>query len=388
MTQRLYYEDSYQQDFDATVVSCERDEKSGLYGVVLDRTAFFPEGGGQYADPGVLDGVKVEDVQEKGDEIIHYIKEELPAGKTVAGHIDFDERFSRMQQHSGEHIVSGLVHGRFGYDNVGFHLGESVTTMDFNGPVTWQELMEIEKEANTAVVKDLPIEISYPTREELTTLTYRSKKEIEGQVRIVTIPGYDVCACCAPHVATTGQIGIIKITDCVKYKGGTRVSMLAGFRALTDYNLNEEEVKDISHLLSAKPDEICEAVTHLHTETLELRSKIISLQSQILEERLSEITAQTQDYILFEEETDKNAARRFVDTGMRRAGGICGIFIGDDENGYQYILGSVTENLRDLLGAFHEACPGKGGGKPEMVQGSAKCTRADIERFFDARSSS
>ncbi len=385
MTERLYYENNMQKDFDATVLSCEWDEGRSMYSVVLNRTAFFPEGGGQYADPGIIDGIKVEDVQERGDDIIHYVKEELPVGRTVDGHLDFAERFSRMQQHTGEHIVSGIVHRRFGYDNVGFHLGEFVTTMDFNGPILWEDIMKIEKESNTAVVKDLPIEITYPSKTELIDLEYRSKKEIEGQIRIVTIPGYDVCACCAPHVTTTGQIGVIKITDAVKYKGGTRVSMLAGFRALSDYNRDEAAVKDISHLLSAKPDEITEAVRHLHDEAQALKEKVISLQTGILQERLAEITPQTQDYILFEEDMDKNAARRFVDAGMRTAQGICGIFIGNEEDGYQYILGSVNEDLREFLKGFHSSCPGKGGGKPEMVQGSAKASRADIEGFFGRR---
>ncbi len=387
MTERLYYKDSRQKDFDAAVLSCEWDEKSSLYAVVLDRTAFFPEGGGQYADPGTLGGMKVEDVKEKGDDIIHYVKEELPVGKTVDGHIDYAERFSRMQQHTGEHIVSGIVHRRFGYDNVGFHLGEFYTTMDFNGPIDRDELKEIETEANTAVIKDLPVGISYPSESELAALDYRSKKEIEGQVRIVTIPGYDVCACCAPHVITTGEIGIIKITDAVRYKGGTRVTMLAGFRALSDYNRDEESVKDISHLLSAKPDEITDAVRRLQDEARSLREKVISLQSYILEERLAEITPQTQDYLLFEEDMDKNAARRFVDTGMRTAKGVCGIFIGNDKDGYQYILGSVNEDLREMLRDFHSTCPGKGGGKPEMVQGSVKAPRSDIEGFFSSRRS-
>ncbi len=384
MTERLYYEDSRQKDFDASVISCKWDDKRSLYGVVLDRTAFFPEGGGQYADPGILDGMKVEDVKEDGDDIIHYVAGEIPAGRTVEGHLDFAERFSRMQQHTGEHIVSGIVHRRFGYDNVGFHLGEFLTTMDFNGPVTWDELMEIEKEANTAVIMDLPIQISYPSEDELAGLDYRSKKEIEGQVRIVTIPGYDVCACCAPHVNTTGEIGIIKITDAQKYKGGTRVSMLAGFRALSDYNRNEASVKDISHLLSARPDEVTEAVRHLQDEAQALKGRIAAMQSGILEERLAAITPQTQDYILFEEDMDRNAARRFVDSGMRRLKGICGIFTGNDEDGYQYILGSVNRDMREFLKGFHEACPGKGGGKPEMVQGSVKAPRQDIERSFSA----
>ncbi len=384
MTRKLYYENNKQKDFNAEVLSCEFDEKKGLYAVVLDQTAFFPEGGGQYADPGVLGVVTVEDVHERGEEIFHYLKEPLVVGSTVEGHIDYVERFSRMQQHSGEHIVSGIVHGRFGYENVGFHLGEWITTLDFNGPLTPEEIRQIEADANAAVAANIPILITYPTKEELASLQYRSKKELDGQVRIITIPGYDVCACCAPHVDRTGEIGVIKLIDAIRYKGGTRISMLAGSRALTDYNAKETSVKEISHTLSAKPEEVSEAVSRLLAENLRLKEKLTHMQTHYLTGKLAEITPETTDYYLFEDELDKNAARRFVDSGMRILNGVCGIFLGNDEQGYQYTLGSTHINMRDFLKDFHAVCPGKGGGKPEMVQGTVKSTKEEIQMFMNS----
>ena len=225
-TAKLYYADGYVREFDACVVSCRPEGER--YRVVLDRTAFFPEGGGQYGDVGCLDGVQVTDTKEKGGIIFHETDTALEEGKCVHGILDWEVRFDRMQQHSGEHIVSGIVHRRFGYENVGFHLGDDYCTMDFNGPITKEELKEIEWEANRAVFENLDVLVTYPSKDELAQMEYRSKIEIDGQVRIVTIPGYDVCACCAPHVKKTGEIGLIKLVNRMNYKGGERITMLCG----------------------------------------------------------------------------------------------------------------------------------------------------------------
>ena len=290
MTQKLYYEDSHLKEFTAQVMDCRWDEKKGCYGIVLDRTVFFPEGGGQYADSGTIQGIFVEDVQEKANEVIHYMKKKLDVGQRIQGSIDFAERFSNMQQHTGEHIVSGLVHRHFGYDNVGFHLGKELVTMDFNGAFTKEQLIGIEHEANEAVTANLAIRVDYPEKEELESLDYRSKKELTGQVRIVTVPGYDVCACCAPHVKYTGEIGMIRLVDAVKYKGGTRVTMACGFRALADYRRKEDNVLEISRLLSAKPYETAEAVKRLQKEKQQGKEKRFRIQSRYLEMRLKELT--------------------------------------------------------------------------------------------------
>ena len=232
-TEKLFYEDSHLKEFTAKVISCKPYKEQ--YKVVLDRTAFFPEGGGQYADTGMLDDVRVLDVHEKEGIIYHTTEKALEAGKTVTGKINWEERFEKMQQHTGEHIVSGLVHERFGYNNVGFHLGSDYCTMDFDGTLTKEQLREIELAANQAVWKNIDIVVTYPSKEELANMDYRSKIEIEGQVRIVTVPGYDVCACCAPHVKKTGEIGMLKLVNMVNYKGGERITMLCGVRALKDY---------------------------------------------------------------------------------------------------------------------------------------------------------
>lgn len=379
MTEKLYYQDSHQKEFSAQVTACEWDEKRACYRIVLDQTCFFPEEGGQYADSGTLEGIIVEDVQEKDENILHYCRKPLPEGTTVHGCIDFEERFSKMQQHTGEHIVSGLIHQHFGYDNVGFHLGKELVTMDFNGSFTKEQLQQIEQEANEAVVKDIPVRTAFPSKEELAAMDYRSKKELTGQVRIVTVLGYDICACCAPHVNRTGEIGMIRLIDAARHKGGTRLTMVCGFRALADYRIKEDNVQEISRLLSARPCETADAVKRLQKELSQWKDKLFRIQNRYLEQKLDK-----QEFLLFEEDLDKNAARRFVDTGMHRCDGICGIFIGNDRQGYQYILGSRQTNLREFLKGFHETFPGKGGGKPEMVQGTVTALCQDLQEYFAA----
>ena len=287
MTEKLFYVDSHMITFSAVVEACEN--KGDYYEAVLDRTAFFPEGGGQYADTGVIDGVKVVDVQEKNGLIYHKMEGPLEVGKTVEGTIDWEERFSKMQNHSGEHIVSGLVHQMFGYDNVGFHMGKDAITMDFNGIFTKDDLKIIEQKANEAVVQNFDIEILYPSQEELNNLTYRSKIEIEGQVRIVRFPGYDVCACCAPHMNKTGEIGLIKLLGLQNYKGGVRVSMLCGFRALADYNEKADQVKNISVMLSAKENEVAQEVSKLKEENAAQKNKIYELQKMLLKYKVESV---------------------------------------------------------------------------------------------------
>ena len=344
MTEKLFYEDSHMVTFSATVVSCEQSGE--VYEVVLDRTAFFPEGGGQYADTGRLDDAKVTDVQEKAGIIYHKTNQSLEIGKTVQGTIDWEERFSKMQQHSGEHIVSGIVHAVYGYDNVGFHMGKDAITMDFNGSISKEELKVIERKANEAVVKNLDIKVLYPAKEELETVAYRSKIEIEGQVRIVEIPGYDVCACCAPHVKKTGEIGLIKLLNVQNYKGGVRISMLCGFRALQDYEQKAESVKNISVLLSAPEEEVFSEVTRLKQEISSGKAKVSQLQQKLLVYKVEQIPQSQKVVVWFEEELEGNAPRELTNLIIENGALIGAVFAGDEKDGYRYVIGSGTVQQR------------------------------------------
>ena len=368
MTEKLFYEDSHMITFSAVVESCEKI--GDYFEAVLDRTAFFPEGGGQYADTGVIDGVDVIDVQERQGIIYHKINGPLEVGKTVEGTIDWEERFSKMQQHSGEHIVSGLVHAAFGYDNVGFHMGKDAITMDFNGILTKDQLKKIEKKANEAVVKNLDIEVLYPSKEELAQIEYRSKIEIEGQVRIVVVPGYDTCACCAPHVKKTGEIGIIKLIGMQNYKGGMRVSMLCGFRALADYGEKSESVKHISVMLSAKEDEVADEVVRLKEELASRKCQIVEMQKRLLAYKVKELEENQETVVMFEPELDGNAPRELVNLILSKGTGVAAVFAGNSASGYRYVIGSKTADVRVFAKVLNDKFHGRGGGKPEMVQGS------------------
>ncbi len=379
MTEKLFYKDGYMQEFKATVISCQETKKG--YEIVLDQTAFFPEGGGQYGDLGCLDSVKVIDTKEKGDIVYHYTKEPLEIGKEVLGCLDWTVRFDRMQQHSGEHIISGIVHKRFGYDNVGFHLADEYCTMDFNGPITMEALKEIEEEANRVVFANLGINILYPSKEELENLEYRSKIEIDGQVRIVEIPGVDICACCAPHTTTTGEIGLIKLVRMDNYKGGERIYMLSGMRALKDYQIKENSAKTISATLCVKEDEVSEAVEKLKEDHGALKNEIASLKQKLLAYRVAEISVEAPVTLIFDAELSGNEPREFMNLLLDKGAKICGIFAGDDEKGYRYVIGSREEDVRPY-GEKLKALGGRGGGKPEMIQGSVQADEATLREIF------
>ncbi len=368
MTEKLFYHDSHLKKFEANVVSCE--QAGDLFKIVLDATVFFPEGGGQYADTGVLGSVNVLDVHEKNGVIYHTTDAPLEAGMKVHGEINWDERFEKMQQHTGEHIISGIVNERFGYQNVGFHLGSDYCTMDFNGPITKEELKEIELEANKAVFQNLDIEVSYPEKTILAQMEYRCKIEIEGQVRIVKVPGYDVCACCAPHVKKTGEIGLIKLVNMVNYKGGVRITMLCGFRALRDYDMKDGSTKEISALLCAKESETAEAVEHLKAAEASLKGKIANLQQKMMIYRAKEIDVTDDVTIVFDSEISGNGPRELMNLLLDKGAKISAVFAGTEKNGYRYVIGSRVCDVRPVSKKINTLFNGRGGGKTEMVQGS------------------
>jgi len=383
MTEKLFYQDSHLKEFEANVVSCE--EAGDFFKVVLDATAFFPEGGGQYADTGVLGGVNVLDVHEKNDIIYHTTDAWLEPGSKVTGKINWEERFEKMQQHTGEHIVSGIVNARFGYQNVGFHLSGDYCTMDFSGPITKEQLKEIEMEANKAVFQNLDINVSYPSKDVLAQMEYRSKIEIEGQVRIVTVPGYDVCACCAPHVKKTGEIGLIKLVNMANYKGGVRITMLCGFRALRDYDKKDANVKEISVSLCAKELEVSDAVHHLKDEVVSLKGKLSNLQQKMIGYRANEIEIAEEITVVFDSEISGNGPRELMNLLLDRGAKVAAVFAGTENNGYRYVIGSRISDVRPLSKKINTAFNGRGGGKPEMVQGSLSGSEAAIREALNLK---
>lgn len=379
-TIKLYDLDAYAIEFNATVLSCEEIQVKGknTYQVILDQTLFFPEEGGQSPDKGTINKVQVLDVQIKGDIITHTLEESVEVGAVVQGVIDWKHRFSNMQQHSGEHIFSGLVNKKFGYDNVGFHLSDQIVTMDFNGVITANEAADIEYAANEVIIRNLPVQVTFPTKQELADMNYRSKIEIDGQVRIVTIEDVDVCACCAPHVKHTGEIGMLKILNMQNYKGGVRICILCGFRALEEYRQKTEILSELTSSLSANQDSLVEAVTKLKNTNQSLKTELTVAKQEYMEAKLIEIPKDQEDVYLFENNLDPQVMRNAVNQLVSEHSGICGIFTGDDVEGYRYIIGSSTQDARLVATLLREKLGAKGGGSAAMVQGSVVANKEMI----------
>ena len=379
MTDKLYYTDSHISRFTAQVVECLQTEKG--YAIRLDKTAFFPEGGGQAPDTGYIGEARVLDVQEKGGKILHYTEKALVPGAYDCV-LDYEQRLRRMQNHSGEHIVSGIVNSTFGFDNVGFHMSTGFMTIDFSGELSWDQLMDIEKRANEAVRENIPILQHFPTPGELEKLRYRSKLELTENVRLVEIPGVDICACCAPHVLHTGEIGIIKIFSSERHRGGIRVTLSCGMDALDIIRNMQENVTAISNLLSAKRDETSAAVERLMAERDDLKFRLAEMENILVSLKVESILETDGNICLFVDFQNEAARIELANLLMPKCGGVTAIFCGSDDEGWKYIIGSRNINLRENSKRINAAIDGRGGGKPEMIMGRASKARADIEAYF------
>lgn len=383
-TMKLYDDDAYATEFTGTVVSCQEMQNDGqsCYKVILDRTLFFPEEGGQSPDKGTINGIEVTDVQIKGDVLIHTLTAPLEAGSRVEGRIDWNHRFSNMQQHSAEHIFSGIVNREYHFNNVGFHLSDNVVTMDFDGVLTQEQVLDIEWKVNCAIAENVEIDARYPERDELEQMEYRSKIEISGPLRIVTIPGYDVCACCAPHVKRTGEIGMLKVMGVQNYKGGVRISILCGFRALTEYREKSRVISDLMHLLSVGQNEIFERVFQLKEGNNQLKIQFNELKQKVILDRIKKIPDAEKNVLLFEDDLDTAVVRNGVNALVESHGGVCGIFVGNDAEGYRFILGSRFVDCNEIAAKLRAEFGAKCGGSSGMIQGSLPADKEKIEDFL------
>lgn len=378
MTEKLYYQNSHLFEFEAVVTDCREAGKKG-FAVILDKTAFFPEGGGQLADTGFIGDVRVTDVQETKGEILHYCESVLPVGEKYSCRLDAEQRLVRMQNHSGEHIVSGIAHNLYGCENVGFHMGAEFMTIDFDRELTWEQLQRVETLANETVRANVYVMTWFPGEEELKQLHYRSKLELTEDVRIVEIPGIDRCACCAPHVEQTGEIGLIKIMEYERHRGGVRITLACGMLALADYRGKQESVTNISQLLSAKRDAVATAVERIMAEQLKAKERIAALSMELAKIRAASCGETAGNICLFDNVLDEIAQRELVNMLMEKCGGIAAVFCGSDEEGWRYVIGSRNVDLRKNGKAVNAAINGRGGGSITMIQGRAASTRADIE---------
>lgn len=377
-TRKLYYEDCHLRSFSAVVTGCEKSEKGWM--ITLDATAFYPEGGGEAPDVGTLGGVNVLDVQEDGEQVVHLCDSPLTVGETVTGEIDWARRFDLMQQHTGEHIISGLIHEKFGYMNTGFHVGADVMEVDFDGPISATDLAEIEKRANEAVWADIPLKCWIPTPEELPNVFYRTKRALPWPVRIVQVPGYDSCACCGIHVKSTGEVGLIKILSCTALRGGVRLELVCGGRAYRHIVTIFEENRKVSQAFSAPMNATGEAALRMNEALAAEKSRAIGLQNRLLE-RIAGSYVNFGDVVHFEQGLDGNGLRQLADKIADCCGGRVAVFSGEEGN-YNYCLTQRGGDLRELNRTMTATLNGRGGGKPEFQQGTLHTTKAQIEEFF------
>ena len=375
---KLYYADSHLKDFSAVVTGCE--EVKGGWAVTLDATAFYPTGGGQECDLGILGGARVLDVKEQGENILHLCDTPLEVGAEVTGTIDWERRFDHMQQHSGEHLVMGQIYQKFGYHNVGFHMGGHLVTIDLDGPVTWEDLMEIERRTNQIICRNIPVKTWYPSPEELPNVKYRTKKQLPWPVRIVEFGGEDVCACCGTHVKSTGEIGLVKFVSCVKFKEGVRIEMASGRRATELYQQIFEQNRQVSQAFSAKILETGSAARKFNDMLTQEKYRAIGLQRKIFG-AIAQSYAGKERAVHFEADLQPGQVRELADAIAEKTDTAV-VYSGCDATGYSICILSKTQDTRALGKEVNAALNGRGGGKPGAFQGSLKATKEQIEAFF------
>lgn len=383
MTEKLYYTDSHLYEFSAVAVDIFPRENG--CGIVLDRTAFFPEGGGQPADEGFIGGAEIFDVRENDGVIIHCCRTEpdFGIGDRVDCSLNAALRFSRMQSHSGEHILSGVVHNMYGAENVGFHMLDLVMTVDFDKPLTKEQLAAAEKEANGFVYKNVAVTTEILSGDKLLTLQYRSKLDLKENVRLVTIEGCDVCACCAPHVSRTGEIGVIKILGSISHRGGVRVTLICGNKAFEDYSVKHAAAAEISNELKVPVCEAVPAFFALIEKQYEEKRRYNELKQKLFDYIYSGLEPVPGNLVIFVPDFSPDELRELADLCRDKAGGVFAVFSGDDVKGYAFAVSSVGVKLKALSRIINSALNGRGGGRDEMLQGRAICDKNTITSFFE-----
>lgn len=383
MTEKLYYLDSHMREFSSSVLACGKCKKG--YEVTLQRTAFFPEGGGEPCDTGYIGSVRVIDVFERGEDVIHVTDSPVEPGNEYSCVIDWDKRIRSMRHHTAEHIISGIVHSMYGYENVGYHLGADGVIIDFSGFLTKEEIAEVEKRSNEAVMANVPIKCWFPDSEVLSSISYRSKLDLTENVRIVDIEGVDTCACCAMHVKRTGEIGLIKIHESIHRHDGVRMRMTAGLEAYSDYREKYESIGKISALLSAKACDTANAVEKFMNDKAAADRRCAELSRRLAELMAENPCIINDNIVFFESLLDADGLRCAVNAAMPKCSGICAAFSGNDSEGYKYIMGSVNVDMRAEAKTINAALKGRGGGQTTMIQGSLSSSRTEIEEFFKNR---
>ncbi len=376
-TIKLYYENPYNKEFEATIVDIK--EHDDQVEIVLDRTLFYPLGGGQPADKGCIMGHEVLDVKNKDGVISHYLKsfENYKIGDKVDGKIDWKTRYEHMQCHTAEHLVTGVARELYGCDNVGFNISDNYMTIDLNVDLTLKQVEELEILVNERILTNAKVDISYPEPEVLKNLEYRSKIELLDNVRIVNVENIDVCACCGLHCYNTLEIGIIKFISWKRHRGGVRLICLAGTRALRDYIQKHNYILELTECLSAKEDEIVERVNKLSKEVKEVKFKEKEAKTELLKFKVKEFNSA----VFYEDGLDFYDMKTVVNLLQEKVKVAVILSKGDD--GVKYLFGSKTEDVRNFNKEICEKFSGKGGGQSSLVQGTLNGDFEDVLQFVN-----
>ena len=377
----LYYTKPYLREFDGKVVSCEAAD--GGFAIVLDQTAFYPTGGGQPGDRGTLcvgtgDDILVAHVREAvpgngAGEVIHLTDVALPVGASVHGSLDWTWRRDNMEAHAGEHIVSGIVHALFGYNNVGFHMGERCIEVDFDGVLTPDDVLDVERRANAAIREDVSVEALLPSPAELAAMDYRSKKDHDGQIRVVRIDGVDSCACCGTHVSSTGQVGLIKILRTATKKKRTRLELLCGRRALEACEDAMAALRETSNFLTVADEEVPEAVQRLSAEKDDLKHQLKQAGRKQIDQYVASLAPVDALAICNLPGLDIEDLRYLCERVLEATDAtVCSALspVAGDSTHLAYVMASSDKDLRPACKELNSRLDGRGGGKAQMVQGS------------------
>lgn len=386
-TIKLYYESAYLRDFEANVLEISNyDEK---WQIALDATCFYPGGGGQPPDLGILGEVVVKDCYAKNG-IIYHILENKPnftIGDKIAGSVDFPRRFAFMQNHTGEHLLSGLAKSRYNATNVGFHMSERGFTIDFDLPLTKENLDELEACANELVNLGGAIDLRFVKGDILQGATARSKKDFghEENVRLVEIPGWDLCACAGLHVADLAEVSIVKIAGCQRYKGGVRLNVFCGSDALWDYSRKNDIVQKTSSMLSAETDNITGAITRLKEVGISLKKEADSLKNRIFELQAATVPNESALVYFIEDSLESDDLRRFAAVVAERAK--IAVALTKQGNVVKYAAcGHDNTALADFAAALNAALDGKGGISGGVAQGALKADFAAVCTYLEGLS--
>lgn len=382
---QLYDKDPYLKSVETTVnfsKKLAKEDASGAnYVINTKETIFYPEGGGQPGDTGVFileDGseIKVLDTRygfiEDDDTpyILHYTNKPLDANTKIVEKINWKRRFTHMQQHSTEHILSGLVYKKYDYLNVGFHLGREYTTIDFSGPVSYEQMQEIVRAANQLIYKNTKVTAKVFTPEEAQDIKYRSKVEIDNLIRLVKIEGADICACCGTHVKHTGEIGLIICTDVESYKGGSRITFYAGTRAFNYIRKQQEILNNLVTHLSSPQEELDKAVSNLESNISDLETTIESTANYLWDKKISELDSSSLIYIKAKVFTPKIVKRLFktLDADLDKSL----LVLMDQKENFTFYLFEPEEEYKSDTGIFKQLqadYAARGGGSYTMTQG-------------------